>query len=240
MRETGPDYPPPTQAPGIGVPFDVWQTIISQYANSEILTRLIRNLDAYIDQRRNFDNFYKFIWNVDTAQGVGLDIWGRIVGVNRVLNVAEEEYFGFEQASPGVATFGHGPYYSGQTVTNNFRLTDQAYRLLIMAKAAANITNGSIPAINRILMTLFPGRGNCYVTEGTASAGWFGFEQAGDAHGFGQQPFYMGAPITHMTMTYTFEFPLAPFELAIVQQSGVLPKSTGVATSVIIKQGPES
>lgn len=234
MTETGPDYPPQTEAPGVGVPFNIWQTIISQYANSDILTRLIRNLDAYIDQRRNFDNFYRFIWNVDTAEDVGLDIWGRIVGVNRMLNVAEDEYFGFDQAMPAVATFGQGPYYSGKTVTNNYRLTDQAYRLLIMAKAAANITDGSIPAINRILMTLFPGRGNCYVTENMVSAGWLGFAQA-DAHGFGQAPFYMGTPIRRMTMTYTFEFPLAPFELAIVKQSGVLPKSTGVNATVIIK-----
>jgi len=37
-----------------------------------------------------------------------------------------------------------------------------------------------------------------------------------------------------MMMTYTFEFPLSPVELAIVQNSGVLPKPTGVAATVVI------
>lgn len=37
-----------------------------------------------------------------------------------------------------------------------------------------------------------------------------------------------------MTMTYTFTFALTPVELAIVLNSGVLPKPTGVAASVVL------
>ena len=37
-----------------------------------------------------------------------------------------------------------------------------------------------------------------------------------------------------MTMTYTFEFALTPVEQAIVEQSGVLPRPTGVSSSVVI------
>jgi Protein of unknown function (DUF2612) len=37
-----------------------------------------------------------------------------------------------------------------------------------------------------------------------------------------------------MTMTYTFAFQLSPVELAIVTQSGVLPKPTGVLASVVV------
>lgn len=249
MTDTGPEYPPGPQpgSNGIGLfaigisplgdipSFDVWRTIISQYANSPILDRLIENIFAYLDQTRNFSDFFDYIWNVDTAQGYGLDIWGRIVGVTRMLQVSSVNYFGYEEALPGPWTFNQGTFFAGQPLTNNFRLSDNAYRQLILAKAAANITNGSIPAINRILMTLFPNRGNCYVTEGGFDAGeWFGFAESTNAKGWDQAPFYSGAALTNMQMTYTFEFQLSPVELAIVQQSGVLPKPTGVAASVVI------
>lgn len=215
---SGPQYPPPP-APGsngigifqIGVspigtiaPFDVWSTIISQYANSPILTTLILNLFDYLDQTANLDAFYDTIFNVATAQGYGLDVWGRIVGVSRVLQVQSGDNFGFQEAIPGSDPFGQGAFYTGAQTTSNVALSDDAFRLLIFAKAAANITDGSIPAINQILLGLFPARGNCYVTDGL-----------------------------NMTMTYTFAFALTPVELAIVESSGVLPKPVGVSSTVI-------
>lgn len=245
---SGPPYPrPPAGVPNglgqfaIGIspiggvpPFDVWQTVISQFANSNRLTTLITNLFAYLDQTANFEMFFDYIMNVDTAAGYGLDVWGRIVGVNRVLQVNAGDWFGFAEALPGSQTFGFGSFYSGGKLTDNYALSDEAYRTLIFAKAAANITNGSIPAINRILMDLFPNRGNAYVTEGYHSSTWFGFAESTNAEGFGQAPFYSGSSIGSMEMTYTFTFQLTPVELAIVQNSGVLPKPTGVTASVVI------
>ncbi|HEY0120665.1 MAG TPA: DUF2612 domain-containing protein [Rhizobium sp.] len=245
---SGPDYPPGPQpgSNGVGLfeigvsplgtipPFSIWSTVLSQYANSEILIRLIENVFAYLDQTANFDAFFDYIWSVDTAQGYGLDVWGRIVGVNRVLQVEVSNWFGFEESLPGTFTFGQGAFYSGSALTSNYALSDQSYRQLILAKAAANITDGSIPAINRILMTLFPNRGNAYVTDGFQGGSYFGFQESQNAFGFGQSTFYNGQVIQTMVMEYVFTFPLSAVELAIVQQSGVLPKSTGVAASVVI------
>lgn len=218
---SGPPFPPGPQ-PGsnaigdfqIGVSpigpiksFDEWKTVISQYANSPILTQLIENIDDYIDQTTNFSNLFDWIWNIDSAQGYGLDVWGRIVGVTRNLTVASGEFFGFSQQAPTVDTFGPGgmsPFYSGVPATDAYSLTDTAFRTMIFAKALANICDGSIPAINQILLNLFPNRGDCYVTDGE-----------------------------NMTMTYTFKFLLSPVEQAIVSQSGVLPKPVGVAASVV-------
>lgn len=248
MTNTGPPYPRiPAGIPNgigqfqIGVSpignqpaFDVFDTVISQYANSNILMTLITNLDQYISQTQNIDAFYDLMMNVETAVGYGLNCWGRIVGVNRVLQVNAGNWFGFEEATPGSYTFGQGSFYSGTSLTSNYALSDESYRTLIFAKAAANITNGSIPAINRILMSLFPNRGNAYVTDGSQSGDWFGFAESVNAQGFNQAAFYSGSQISTMVMTYTFEFQLSPVELAIVQNSGVLPKPTGVAASVII------
>lgn len=289
MTDTGPPYPPLPLAGDNGIgqfiigvsplgtlpSFDVWSTIIAQYANSPILTRLIENLFAYLDQTENLDAFFDKIWNILTAEGEGLDIWGRIVGVSRTLQVATGSWLGFNEALPGSLGFNDarpmvfapafgfeeaagqpfgqstfnlhqqwsdnalvgGIFFDGAALTSNYQLSDTAYRQLIFAKAAANITNGSIPAINRILMTLFPNRGNCYVTEGQVVDPWFGFAEQQNTLGFNQASFYSGSSLHTMTMTYTFQFQLAPVELAIVEQSGVLPKPTGVAASVVILQG---
>jgi hypothetical protein len=216
---SGPPYPP-LPAPGsngiglfiIGVsaigtiqPFEYRKTIISEYANSVVLTQLIDNFNDCVDQTQNLDAFYDLIWNVDSAQGYGLDVWGRIVGVSRTLHVVgDQEYFGFSEAGIGANPLDQEPFYSGATLTRNFQLSDDAFRVLIFAKALANISDGSIPSINQILLNLFPGRGNCYVTDGL-----------------------------DMSMTYTFNFLLTPVELAIVEQSGVLTKPTGVFAEVI-------
>jgi hypothetical protein len=326
MAETGPPYPP---LPGPGsnaishlaigsgqigdiAEFDWWQTIISQYANSSRLTGIIGNIAGYLDQTANLDAFFDLIWNVNTAEGYGLDIWGRIVGVGRNLQILPGDWLGFEEAQPGsdpfndagpvtftpgfgfdegdggsfgensfglVATFGTGfltggSFFSSYTLPTNYRLLDEDYRTLIFAKAAANITDGSIPAINQILMGLFPNRGNCYVTDCPMPQSYLGFAEAlytsrsfnspknvsqtsgigfeeADGAPFGTQPFgvfttygdsnntggffYSGTPDPRMTLTYTFEFQLTPVELAIIKQSGVLPKPVGVAATVVIR-----
>lgn len=184
--------------------FDPARTVISQYANSPTLLQLIDNFWGYVDQSANLDAFFDLVWNVDTAQGWGLDVWGRIVGVSRVLQVAVGEYFGFEEAGAGANPWNSAPFYSGSPTTGNYALTDQAFRVLILAKALANISDGSIPGINQILLNLFPGRGNCYVTDGLDK-----------------------------TMTYTFEFVLSPVEFAIVATSGVLPRPSGISATVV-------
>lgn len=66
---------------------NVEETIISQYGNSATITQLIQNMNTYIDPRADFDKFYDYVWNVDTAEGFGLDIWGRIVDIERTINV---------------------------------------------------------------------------------------------------------------------------------------------------------
>lgn len=183
--------------------FDVWSSILSQYANSSGITGVIVSMFQALDMTENFDNFYDAYFNLSTAYGEGLNNWGRILQVSRVLQLPAATYFGFNQALPGVDTFGFGTFFSSGNATNNYALSDSQYRVLLLAKAAANVSDGSIKSINSILSGLFPGRGNAYVADGQ-----------------------------NMTMVYTFAFPLSVVEQAIVQQSGVLPKPAGVSATV--------
>lgn len=190
------------QTPIGSKPFDLTPTKLSQYANSPTLMALVDDFGEWIDPTTFFDDFFDFIWNIDTAQGFGLDIWGRIVGVNRVFPIADVAYFGFEESTTSLG-FGQGVFWSGSPITTNFALSDDAYRRLILAKAMSNIIDGSMPAINQLLRNMFPGRGNAYVVDNA-----------------------------DMTMKYKFEFALTPVDLTIVVNSGVLPHPAGVAVFV--------
>lgn len=141
--------------------FDVNLTVLSQYANSPIMLQIIADFSAWLDLGNQFREFYNLIWNIDTAVGFGLDVWGRILGVSRVLQVPSGEYLGFEQQDEA-QTFDHGIWYRGVNQTDSAALTDEAYRVLLMAKAALNITDASAPSINRILLALF---GDGYVRD---------------------------------------------------------------------------
>ena len=125
---------------------------------------LIGNFDACVDQTANFDAFYDLIMNVASAQGYGLDVWGRIVDVSRTLNVGNTaKFFGFDEGgNVGADPFNQSPFFIGQPLTTNSTCDDEPYRKLIFAKAFANICDGSIKSINQLLRTLFPGRGNCF------------------------------------------------------------------------------
>lgn len=150
--------------------FDLWTTVISQYSNSPILTGILQSFFDALDQTVNIDAYFDNIWNINTAQGYGLDVWGRIVGVTRIVPVPGTiTYLGFEEAGTS-GVFGVGIFFSGSPLTNNFILSDDGFRTLILAKALANISDGSIKAINKLLLTLFKNRGNAYVTDGGEGA----------------------------------------------------------------------
>jgi hypothetical protein len=212
------------------------KTVISQYSNSTMLTGILNNLDQYIDPSANLEAFYRLIWDIDTAEGYGLDVWGRIVGINRILQVAAGSYFGFGEALDRTG-FNQSPFYAGQPTTSNYSLSDEAFRRLIFAKAAQNITDSSIPSINQILLNLFPNRGNTYVIDGPNQSfgDWFGFAEAGDRSNFSGGGAFIDQFQTTipgvMTLTYVFDFTLNPVDIGIVS-SGVLPKPTGVLSSV--------
>lgn len=199
---------------------DVEKTIISQYANSPAILALIRDMNECLDQRANFEAFYNAVWNVDTAVGFGLDIWGRIVGVpnGRLLQLgANNDTFGFINADdpPDWAPFNQGTFYTGATTSNTFVLGDDAFRTLILAKALANITATTSKALNQLLRNLFPGRGVAYVIDR------------------GQSNTAVGG----MAMSFVFEFSLSQVEYAILTQSGVMPHPAGVGFNVIVVPG---
>lgn len=186
------------------------KTILSQYANSPTLLSLIESFNDCIDPRENVDAFYKNIWDLQTAKGIGLDIWGKIVNVPRKLKLNDlPTAFGFfESKSTPTARFpkpwNQSPFYNGTWLTGYYLLDDDAYRRLIYVKAFANISQNTIPNFNQLLQNLFLGRGRCWVEDGL-----------------------------DMTITYHFEFELSPLDWSILSNLDVIPRPAGVG--IIIK-----
>lgn len=180
--------------------------LISQYAQSPVLTALVDNCAQYFDQSANWNNFYQYVWNIDTAQNWGLDFWGKVLGVSRYLEIpATADYLGF-QGADGTASgfpFDVGVFFDGATVTQTYALLDADYRTLLYAKAFANICRCCIPVLNQLMRMLFSAYGDAYVLDNG-----------------------------NMSMTWYLGFAPSAIQLAIVEQSGVLPHPTGVAVTV--------
>ena len=128
------------------------RTIQSQYGASPHIIGIVEAAAKQLDPTGDIQTFYDKVFNPLTAEGVGLDIWGRIVGASRYLPVDNEDFFGFYGSL--LNPFNQAPFFNDGD-TNLFRLTDDAFRTLIFLKAAANIGNATLPSIKSILTALF-------------------------------------------------------------------------------------
>lgn len=192
------------------------ETVLSQYFDSPTIYSLLQSYNAAVDPSTDIANFYANIWNVNTAVGSGLDIWGAIVNVSRYLQIpGSPNYLGFDEAfltpyaSTGPQPFGQAPFYTANAQTTTYALSDDVYRRLIMVKAAVNIGNLSIPNINKFLQYFF----------GTSISG---------------SPYGVAYVIDGLNQSFTYHFNFIPnaWQLAIVQNSGVFPRPAGVTVNV--------
>ena len=99
---------------------DVKQTLVSQYANSPTIVEMIERMNDAIDPSVDFQAMLQFCLDVDTAQGFGLDIIGKIVGVGRELRIpSTENFFGFREGNTVTEQVYYGAdpvFYGGEAV----------------------------------------------------------------------------------------------------------------------------
>ena len=192
------------------------ETLLSQYCDAPTITGLLDSFNSAVDPTVDIANFYLNIWDVYTAVGNGLDIWGAIVNVPRYLQIPlSANYLGFKEAylapyaSTGPQPFGQAPFFTSISSTSTYALSDTVYRQLILIKAAVNIGNLAVPQINALLQKFFGAS-----IEGSPS----GIAYVVDTLNQG--------------FTYHFNFVPSVVQLAIVQNSGVFPRPAGVAVTV--------
>ena len=185
---------------------NIQDTLMSQYANSPIICSLITGLNDCLDPDGNVNTFYDLAFNIMTAKGFGLDVWGRIVGVGRNVPIPteqEEDVFGFDTVPISYSPFNNYPFsYSESMGYGSFRLMDSQYRTIILIKAASNIVLATAPNINKFLKTIFGDKRAYFLLTG------------------------------HMKAQYLFEFQLSNFERNIVYSLNILPRPSGVLVGI--------
>ena len=188
------------------------ETLLSQYVASPTLVGVLQSFNDAIDPSIDITNFYNNIWNVTTAVGNGLDVWGQIVGVSRYLQINASNYFGFDESvttptlTTGAQPFNQAPFASGTALTSTYALADSQYRRLILVKAAANISDLSVPSINALLRAEF----------GTSD----GINPYGKAYVIDNE---------NMSFEYHLGFVPSAVQIAIINNSGVFPRPAGVS-----------
>lgn len=181
-----------------------WQdTILTQYSASERLLSIIDTFNQTISLDDFTDEFITEIWALSTCGSFGLDMWGKKVNVSRYIKAEiNSNSFGFYEANDGSeypSAFNGDPFYAGVQETETVRLSDEAFRTLIICKAFTNISITTIKEINRFLTILFKGRGRAFCVD-------------------------YGA----MRMGIICEFELANYEASILENYDVLPIPSGV------------
>lgn len=140
--------------------FDIGLTIQSQYSASPHIVALVTGFWSCLDPSADIELIFNKMINPITAEGFGLDVWGRIVAIGReyASKDTESPYWGYKAPlgidNPRMRNFNNAPFY--KEITGKVRLSDQAYRTYIFLKAMINIGNGSLSSLNRMISVLFP------------------------------------------------------------------------------------
>ena len=130
------------------------KTIQSQYGTSPHIKGIVENFAKKIDPSADIALFYEKIFNPETAEGVGLDIWGLIVGATRFIDVESDEFFGL--LGSNLHPFNQKPFWHKEGETNVYKMADNAFRELIFLKAWANISDATLPNIKFVLNRIIP------------------------------------------------------------------------------------
>lgn len=191
-----------TEAPDALAPIDSQEPIQSQYAASPRMQALFQAMAKRIDPKADIDLFYQKIFDPETAEGVGLDVWGRIVAATRQIMIDNTDFLGF--ALSGLDPMNISPFFNEAGADGEYRLADNAYRELIFYKAMANISGETMQEINALLNALFTRihgdiQGRCFVLETGV-----------------------------MEIRAVFFFYLSPFETAMLRKYSLLNRGAGV------------
>lgn len=130
--------------------------MISQYANSPRFVALVNSLRAIFSNSGLIKDWFNVVYNIKTAKGFGLDIWGKILNQGR--------NFTYTNPKTGVKT---DYYLQGELTIDGTNFTaeqiENTYRTVLLMKALSYITNATGKSLNDLLQFYFQDRGKMYV-----------------------------------------------------------------------------
>ena len=143
-------------------------TVQSQYAASPRILALAAQFWQLLDPTPSADLMISKMIDPSTAEGYGLDVWGRIVGIKRALIPVSGDYLAFAPpanvANPDGDSWDNAPF---NPVNSAGYASDAIYRTYVYVKAMLNIGNGSLADLNRFFSLLYPDSGIKIIHSGT-------------------------------------------------------------------------
>ena len=214
---------------------NVSDTLLEQYASSPTIVGMINSMNLAIDPSVDIQNFYTNIWNIKTAVGYGLDVWGNIVGVGRILKIPSTgQVFGFSQQNPVtkyvVDASGNQVVQNGNTVALTIApnlTSNQAVQPFDQAPFYTISSTQNFTLADSAFRTLILTKAMANITTLTAP----NINQLLQFLFYGRGRCYVN-DLGNMQMKYTFEFALLPYEYAILTQSNAVPRPAGVKTYI--------
>jgi hypothetical protein len=180
--------------------------IQSQYSASMKILALTAGHQERIDPHVDVDLFYRKMFDIYTAEGVGLDNWGVILQIGRTIpGPYMGDSFGFDGSD--LHPFDQLPFVpdaGGESAVTMLTLDDELFRLLLLYKALANISASDAATQNELLSTLI-------------NTGVGGFPRVGYVLEAGP-----------MAIRWVFEDTLTSQQLAVFMVAGTLARGAGV------------
>lgn len=194
---------------------NVLRSILWQYNNSENIVTLIQDKQAWMDenQRDFWTNWYTDVFNLQTANDFGLNVWSIILNLPLFFNtdpIPNQPTWGVSNNTAGLngnQNFDNGNFLplSG----GNIYLTTEEKRILLQLRYFNLTTSAAIPEINDFLAFVFEDLGEIYAMDGL-----------------------------DMTMTYVIKFTMSPSLLYVLQQFDLLPRPSTVGIKFVFTEKP--
>ena len=144
---------------------NLMRAILWQYDNAEALKRIIRGEHEFINRVncQFWNDFYRDVFNLPTANEFGLAIWSRILDIPLQLEV---------QPQPDKIAWGFGPFRKNfnngnfaVTQASVIGLTVQQKRTILQMRAFNLMMKPTVPNINLMLSRLFAAEGRAWVID---------------------------------------------------------------------------
>lgn len=121
--------------------------MLAQYANSPKLVSLVQGLQEQFNNAQTIEDWLRIVFDLRTATGFGLDIWGKILNQSRRFEYVDENQQVVKVYLQGAQTVGGVDYTAEQM--------DEFYRTALFLKAFSYISDCSLKNMNDLLYFYF-------------------------------------------------------------------------------------
>lgn len=144
---------------------DLLRAILWQYEDAGKLQSLVHAKQSWVNANHSgfWSEWYRDVFNIDTANRFGLAVWGRILNISLGVDQAPQPVkisFGF---GANHANFNNGNF--GVLSTSTQSLTLEQQRMLIRMRYFQITCRPTVPEINEFLAYLFEDDGPAYVVD---------------------------------------------------------------------------